>query len=137
MNGQIILLRLTDGTDVIGKQISSKRDGVQLENALEIIKGQLMGSGDPFLYFSKYFPYTKDFDVFIPKHHIVSISEEPLNNLMKYYDWFLNKIKKHWEKTAEEEFSMILKKLQYLDNIQEKDSEPLDFPPLAGKHQIH
>lgn len=137
MNDHIVLLRLTDGTDVIGTQISSGRKDIQLDNALEIVRGQVVGSGDPFLYFSKYSPYSKEFDVLIPRDQIISISEEPLESLIEYYDWFLNKIKKYWKKTAEEEFSIMLRKLKYLDKVQEKprDSDVHSFTP--GKYQIH
>ena len=143
MDGQIVLIRLVDGTDIIGKQMSSTRKDIQLDNALEIIKAQVIGSNDPFLYFSKYSTYSKEFDVVIPRHQIISISEEPLDNLMKYYNWFLERIKKYWNKTAEEDFDMILKKLKYLDKVHEKDQEKeleaefFEFPELPGKRQIH
>lgn len=118
-----VVLKLSDGSDIVGKLYEEKSGGVVVEDALELKLSYDEYDDKSTLHFVKYSMYTKEFDVFFPNSKISFISKAPLDNLVKYYNVSLKDIKKYWVNHMEKGLSTINKTFEKAYSNSKKSKE--------------
>jgi hypothetical protein len=127
-----VVLKLSDGSDIVGKLYEEKSGGIVVQDALELKLSYDEYDDKNTLHFIKYSMYTKEFDVFFPNSKISFISKAPLDSLVKYYNISLKDIKKYWVKHMEKGLSTINKSFEKAYN---KKSTELDEKTLTDFYE--
>lgn len=84
----ISIIKLADGTEVIGT-ISSKKDGeIKVEDPLQINYRMKADTSIPVIYMLRYMPFSKEHSITFNRDHIIAITE-PMAGLEKYYSSML------------------------------------------------
>ena len=114
-----VLLRIRNGSEVMGKLVVEEENTVTLIGALTI-KYIQSEDGVPQMYFSKYCLFNKSMDVVFPMDCILHIFKDPVPSLIDYYEEQLEVIQATLEKKIE-----IMKKRQQDTTDWQKQEEIL------------
>ena len=147
MNRDYRMVRLTDGTTIMGSIVVDK-DFLRITNALElntVKRSTEMGMKDDST-LAPWLPFTDDKTFVIPRDKILVITQAD-EHISHYYEVILRKVQKAKENAkpvlSAEEMDKIYKLADQMDQMQKIDQrEPLqwseeDLIDLFGKKTIH
>ena len=90
-----IVIRLKDGTDVMGILLNERDKGVDLGGAC-IIRYSMRETGYPAILLLKYCSVTRGFNVYFQREDIMQVFYDPVPTLIEYYDRTIKKIEKNY-----------------------------------------
>ena len=79
----IVMLLLTNGEEVFGELLSENDRGIDLDNALVAQYTNIKGI--PTVIFRKYCSYSKNFDIFFKREHIIAVFKDLQDEIIKSY----------------------------------------------------
>lgn len=101
----ISLLRLVDGTEILGRVHTQKDDAVMVEDPMQINYKMRTDSIVPVISMLRFMPFSSEHKVTINKHHIVSYTS-PMDGLIKYYDSIIKSLREgEVDRSVNEEFN--------------------------------
>ena len=87
----ISLIKLTNGTEIIGDIIQHKEGVTIIKNPLQINYRNRVDMGAPAVYLNRYMPFAHVHEHMFRDEHIYNYSV-PMNGLIKYYNATLNSL---------------------------------------------
>jgi len=80
-----VLIKLTNGDEVMGKLAIKEENSLELENALTL-RYSLSTDGSPNMFFTKYCLFNKGMDVTFPSDSVMHVFKDLVPSLIDYYD---------------------------------------------------
>lgn len=100
----ITIIKLTNGTEIVGNVITQDSDSVTVEDPLQINYRQRMDMGPPAVSLYRFNPFAKNTIHSFRYIHVLSFAE-PKDGLVKYYSATLNTIKEGMDTHVDNELT--------------------------------
>ena len=124
-----VILKLKDGSDIIGKSTMVEDSGIFVDDALVLNYGYSDHHGGSVIYMTKYSKFTTKYGVHFPNSQITFISNDIIPSLITFYEIALKRVKKSWVSSMEEEFKMAA---EYATSEKEKQSPEETFSDILN-----
>jgi len=123
-----VIIRLRDGSDVIGIMSILDENSIMLSGALSVRFG--VRETGPAMYLEKYSLFNESFDVAFLNKNIDHVFRDPLPAIIEFYNKHLIKMKKRYKAEMMQELSSF--------NVDDPDEEPeinstIDYFKTDGK----
>ena len=122
---EVVLLRIKfGGLYVMGKVMNENDRIIDLEDACILVHRPSV-QGTPEIFFSKYCPYTKSFDVGFKKDSLSQIFRDPLDGIVDFYFDQLDNMKDSYGENRENKTTVYKKdeqgdrKIKFEDDLEE------------------
>jgi hypothetical protein len=128
----ITIIKLTNGTEIVGTVITQDSDSVTVEDPLQINYKQRMDMAPPTVFLHRFNPFAKNTTQKFRYIHILSFAE-PMDGLVKYYSATLNSIKEDVDTHVDNELNEAAKSFNDEPNdIDRAMMEKAMFKPILN-----
>ena len=112
---EVVIVRMTDGPDVIGRVMNETDRGIHLDDVC-LIQYTRSEQGYPSVFLTKYCMANLSFDAFFQRKDICQIFRDPVPTLMEQHERSINRLRKNYAKAFET-----------VDEIEEQQFEISDY----------
>lgn len=99
---EVVIVRMTDGPDVIGKVMNETDRGIHLDDAC-LIQYSRSKEGYPSVFLTKYCIANLSFDAFFQRKDICQIFRDPVPTLIDQHQRSINRLRKNYDIAFKEE----------------------------------
>jgi len=100
---QHVVIRLKDGTDVIGILLNEREKGIDLSDACILRYGFKDTAGYPSIMLMKYCAVSRSFDVYFKREDISHTFYDPVPTLVNYFEKTIVKIKENYSRAFDKQ----------------------------------
>lgn len=101
----ISLIKLTDGTEIIGNVLEETKNEVVVDNPLQINYTIKNHANPPVISLQRFMPFSGTTISKFKQEHVIS-KVAPLSNMIKYYDTSLKGIQSHVDPALDQELAI-------------------------------